>query len=103
MKKSKNSACRKSSTELIEEDILSIFCADKNKGGGSIKDDHKFNTTSKKSAITKEMITTGIYPCPRCKRKLKTKLSFSKHLQMHEQKDNEERPYECNICSKGNE
>lgn len=44
-----------------------------------------------------------LYPCDRCKRKLKSKLSLKKHLEMHAKRDSEDPKFICNICDRGNE
>lgn len=49
----------------------------------------------------KEISMEQLYPCERCKRKLKSKLSLKKHLEMHAKRDNEEPKFVCNICDRG--
>lgn len=38
------------------------------------------------------------YPCDKCKRKLKSELSYKKHQEMH---DNKEQIYKCTLCKEG--
>lgn len=59
-------------------------------------------TTPTKKKSLKERQRDGrqqkLYPCDKCKRKLKSEMSFKKHQEMH---DNKEQIYKCHICKQG--
>lgn len=51
--------------------------------------------------VNKRITVEQLYPCGRCKRKLKSKISLRKHQEMHSKRDNEEPKFVCNICDRG--
>lgn len=50
----------------------------------------------------KSIVVEQLYPCDRCKRKLKSKLSLKKHQEMHAKRDSEDPKFVCNVCDRGN-
>ncbi|XP_046803613.1 zinc finger protein 34-like isoform X3 [Lucilia cuprina] len=91
---------KKHKTELVDDEIFNVFCAEeKNEDDNNHKDDEEFKSSTTKGS-TKEMKTKGNYPCKRCKKILKTKVSLLRHEGRHEKRDKEGRKYVCNICNK---
>ena len=87
-----NKKTMKRKNDLVSDEIFNVFNDDVDKM--KLK-------PRKRSVPIAENNSKGIYPCNRCKRKLKSKLSFINHQKMHDKRDKEGRIFECNICSKG--
>lgn len=60
---------------------------------------HKKEYREKKTKPKKSFeVQPEYYPCDKCKRKLKSELSFKKHQEMH---DSKEQSHNCHICKEG--
>lgn len=82
----------KRNNDLVGDEIFNVF----NDGVNRLK-----SKGTKRLLPIEEKNAKGIYPCNRCKRKLKSKLSFINHQKMHDKREKGGRIFECNICSKG--
>ncbi|KAI8122868.1 Zinc finger protein 850 [Lucilia cuprina] len=89
---SKTKKTKHSKTQQIDDDRL------KDAENITMDNAKRHKVAARKQKCIKENPLDGqqkFYPCNKCKRKLKTELSFKKHQEMH---DSKEHTYKCSIC-----